>query len=143
MHNLFYSCQITTNSQKFEPQSIFQYETQHGFHIENPNKNTENNNLRFFQKRCHFDSTCIPYSNFKKVNPSSTIIVDGACTSGCPDLTVLTYAYTVSFTLQENLTSSVVWQTLPSTIGLISGKRYPFCLNEFKLKIFFLLIKRS
>ncbi len=55
------------------------------------------------------------------MNPSSTIILDGVCSAGCPDLTTVVYEYIVSYTLQANLTGNVVWQTLPNN-DFVSGK---------------------
>ena len=71
--------------------------------------------------RCRFESTCKPYSTFKKVNPSSQITIDGECTEGCSS-TSISYEYTVYFTTDLNLTTNVIWQNLEdSSENLVVG----------------------
>ena len=70
--------------------------------------------------RCRFPLTCIPYSAYKKVNPSSQIIIDGFCMEGCATNTIA-YKYSVYFTYDLNLTTDNKWQSMKN-LGFILGK---------------------
>ncbi len=70
------------------------------------------------------------------MNPSTQIIIDGACSSGCSSGTI-SYTYIVSYSTETNITLSVspVWIRLNSTDGYLSGKN-KFKLNFIKEKRF-------
>ena len=72
--------------------------------------------------RCRFESTCIPYPSFKKVNPSSQRIIDGSCSSGC--ISTISYTYDVFFSLDLNFTSTISWKSLEgANINFILGSQ--------------------
>ena len=85
-------------------------------------------------KRCRFSITCIPYAIYKKVNPSSQILIDGQCSTGCSTSSPIIYAYTLYFTTEANLTlsSKPTWFVLNNTNGYLSGK--DSSLEKYKLK---------
>ena len=62
--------------------------------------------------------TCIPFSTFKKINPSSQIIIDGECIYGCLD--PVSYKFQVYFTFESNI-NNVLWQILPNSNNFTLG----------------------
>ena len=70
---------------------------------------------------------CISYAAYKKINPSSQIIVDGTCMDGCTNSfnTTLTYAFNIYFTTENNsiLSSNSVWTLFTATDGLATGNQ--------------------
>ena len=71
----------------------------------------------------------MPYSAYKKVNPSSQIIIDGSCNDGCTNLTPI-YAYSIYYTNEKNstLSSNPVWINLNSVDELASGIFFKYCI---------------
>ena len=63
-------------------------------------------------KRCRFESTCIPYPSYKKVNPSSQIIIDGSCTYGCTNTNSIKYTYKIFYSFDLFFTSSISWNNM-------------------------------
>ena len=72
--------------------------------------------------RCRFDFTCIPYSAYKKVNPSSQIIIDGQCLDGCTQ--IVAYEYKIYYTLRTILSTDIAWTSLTNDVRLVSGKNW-------------------
>jgi hypothetical protein len=56
--------------------------------------------------------TCISYSQFKKINPSAQLILDGYCLDGCSGGNPLSYEFKIFYTYQNLITTSsdsIVW----------------------------------
>lgn len=95
-----------------------------------------------FFKRCRFPITCIPYATYKKVNPSSQIIIDGQCSDGCSTSTNVSYTFSIYYTDENGatLSSSPLWLELNSTNSeYLSG----FCLELNKTFLKFLKFKKN
>ena len=73
--------------------------------------------------------TCIAFPTYKKINPSSQIIIDGECKEGCITETTL-YAYIVSFSTDSNQNSKIAWQRITETTNLILGNIFMLNFNE-------------
>ena len=84
--------------------------------------------------------TCIPYAAYKKVNPSSQIIIDGECVSGCNvnGFNQLFYNYELYSTLDTtNVGLNSNWQLISLLDGFVLGDLIYF---QRKLFVFFLIV---
>ena len=74
--------------------------------------------------------TCISYSQYKKINPSSQIIIDGICLEGCSGPNVLfSDEFNIYNTLNQNdmsSTNNIIWTKVNAENNFFSGKNYIF-----------------
>jgi len=68
-------------------------------------------------KRCRFPKACFPDSTYQKINPSSQLIIDGACVEGCYPTDVVQYTFTVYADIYGNST----WQIYNDPSNQIIG----------------------
>ena len=72
--------------------------------------------------------TCISYSQYKKINPSSQIIIDGLCLEGCSNSNALySYEFNIFYTLNQNdmsSTNNIIWTKVNAETKFVSGKNY-------------------
>ncbi len=70
--------------------------------------------------------TCISYSQYKKINPSSQIIIDGLCLEGCSNPNDLfSFEFNIYYTLNQNemsSTNNIIWTELNAETYFVSGK---------------------
>lgn len=64
----------------------------------------------------------MPYASYKKVNPSSQVIIDGQCLTGCLSNSI-SFSFKIYYTYETNITKlSYAWSSLKNFDNLVSGK---------------------
>ena len=82
--------------------------------------------VQLFFKSCRISGFCTPYLNYQRVSPSSPLILDGSCSTGClssSNLTVFeTFEFVIYYTTQSDPGFTTIWTRYTETGSLVTGK---------------------